>query len=635
MVVSPKYPDLPLDFSFRPAPATTTEGVLSAAAIDQFNRVGYTPPLQVFSGAALQRIQHHFRHEHPSAYPPAGAFQAYHAVDSVLYSVVAADRTRRALQQLVGSPNVVCHISQFVEKLPSGGHDSTTSASRGGFGSSKDVYHQDAGFNAIDAGSVVGWVAIEDADESNGCMWCVPGSHLPGLARADQSHRVLQAPAATPVRLPAKAGQIIFISDLLWHSSPPNPHPSSKRPAVTATYAAAEQQPVLHAVPSPSRFSVVVAGIDAANNWCALPPPQPYCRPARLEGVEHRLARQKIVGHDHNAPDPFPGFGGTVGLGQDIASLSNGNWLCLFHAGYWHMSMASPFVVSNEQLTNWRSRGFPEKVANEASHGGRIMAVRSSDRGSTWSRPETVLNQNWDDSVAGCCVLPSTGRLLIFLNQQASWYGPVELPHDHNEFEHGVNTRIGCMYSDDNGASFSSPVYFDCPFPYYQRAYAAPVTLPSGALLYPCYASRGQDAQQNPIGALCGVFHRSDDDGANWRLWSTLERPDGQDLDEPSVVLLQDNRLLLITRPDAAIFYSNNEGVNWDFSHCAPFAPLKPSRLAVLTDGTVVCWMTANGKLSASFSCVSLVFHPTLCLNILNFTMYARIDTCVTVAVPG
>jgi hypothetical protein len=49
----------------------------------------------------------------------------------------------------------------------------------------------------------------------------------------------------------------------------------------------------------------------------------------------------------------------------------------------------------------------------------------------------------------------------------------------------------------------------------------------------------------------------------------------------------------------------------------------------------VVCWMTANGKLSASFSCVSLVFHPTLCFNILNFTMYARIDTCVTVAVPG
>lgn len=52
-----------------------------------------------------------------------------------------------------------------------------------------------------------------------------------------------------------------------------------------------------------------------------------------------------------------------------------------------------------------------------------------------------------------------------------------------------------------------------------------------------------------------------------------------------------------------AVFYSTNEGLSWEFSHCAPFAPLKPSRLVVLSDGTVVCWMTANGKLSASFSC--------------------------------
>ena len=108
------------------------------------------------------------------------------------------------------------------------------------------------------------------------------------------------------------------------------------------------------------------------------------------------------------------------------------------------------------------------------------------------------------------------------------------------------------MYSDDGGVSFSSPIYFNCPFPYYQRAYTEPVVLPaSGALLFPCYASRGQDIEQNPIGALCGVIHRSDDGGEHWRLWSVLERADGEDLDEPSIAVLQDGRLLLITRPDA------------------------------------------------------------------------------------
>eukprot|EP01052_Picozoa_sp_SAG31_P061776 SAG31_NODE_20832_length_564_cov_1.331183_1_plen_82_part_10 len=77
----------------------------------------------------------------------------------------------------------------------------------------------------------------------------------------------------------------------------------------------------------------------------------------------------------------------------------------------------------------------------------------------------------------------------------------------------------------------------------------------------------------------------------HWRLWSTLERSDGLDLDEPSIVRLADGRLMLTARPDAAIFYSCNEGLNWQFSHHAPFAELKPSRLAMLADGTVVCWM--------------------------------------------
>ena len=94
--------------------------------------------------------------------------------------------------------------------------------------------------------------------------------------------------------------------------------------------------------------------------------------------------------------------------------------------------------------------------------------MRSSTLGRTWSRPETVLNQRWDDSVVGCCVLPSTGRLLVFVNQQASWYGPVDLPSDHAEFAEGVNTRIGCMHSDSLRRRWwlfqhASSVYFDCP----------------------------------------------------------------------------------------------------------------------------------------------------------------------------
>ena len=38
------------------------------------------------------------------------------------------------------------------------------------------------------------------------------------------------------------------------------------------------------------------------------------------------------------------------------------------------------------------------------------------------------------------------------------------------------------------------------------------------------------------------------------------------------------------------------------FSHCAPFAPVKPTRFRRLADGAIVCWMTSSGRLCASWS---------------------------------
>ena len=46
------------------------------------------------------------------------------------------------------------------------------------------IPHQDSTFLATDPPSTVGvWVALEDADEANGCMWALPGSHKGGVLR--------------------------------------------------------------------------------------------------------------------------------------------------------------------------------------------------------------------------------------------------------------------------------------------------------------------------------------------------------------------------------------------------------------------------------------------------------------------
>ena len=308
-------------------------------------------------------------------------------------------------------------------------------------------------------------------------------------------------------------------------------------------------------------------------------------------GGDYRQCRRKIVAWDVNPPAPFPGFGGTVGLGQDVAVLDNGDWLLVFHAGYWHMSMATPFVLDPELLRKFREEGGTPEI--EAPQGGRIMAIRSTDQGKNWSEPETVLNGRWDESPVGLSKL-SDGTLLLVVNNQASWYGESvpEAPPGHLE----VNTRIGIMRSTDHGFTWSGPVWLESPLPFYQRAYAQPLELSDGTVLLPTYSADGY------CGHLCGGIHASTDGGQTWRLRGVIERDDGEDLDEPSIIDLPDGRLMLTTRLDAALFYSEDQGRSWVLSHKAPFAPLKPCRLRRLADDTIVCWMTSHGVLRASWS---------------------------------
>ena len=87
-----------------------------------------------------------------------------------LYDVVTYPRTVDHLRDLLG-PDVICHTSEYVNKQPG----QTSGGS----------YHQDATFNAVDARCVVVWVAIEDADMENGCMWFIPGSHKGGVVECD------------------------------------------------------------------------------------------------------------------------------------------------------------------------------------------------------------------------------------------------------------------------------------------------------------------------------------------------------------------------------------------------------------------------------------------------------------------
>jgi hypothetical protein len=75
-----------------------------------------------------------------------------------------------AMEQLIG-PDVMLWFTQFVTKMP----DAAS-------GKSEFPWHQDNGYIAIEpANNVTVWIALDDVDTRNGCVWIDPKSHLKGL----------------------------------------------------------------------------------------------------------------------------------------------------------------------------------------------------------------------------------------------------------------------------------------------------------------------------------------------------------------------------------------------------------------------------------------------------------------------
>ncbi|HZT43692.1 MAG TPA: phytanoyl-CoA dioxygenase family protein [Chthonomonadaceae bacterium] len=111
-------------------------------------------------------------------------------------------------------------------------------------------WHQDHPYWPIiqPADLVSAWVALDDADEENGCMWMVPGSHRWGphkggtIGTDPETFRPLPDLSLlppgidiTPVPMPVKKGHVGIHHCLTWHGSPNNSSDRG-RPAIAVHY---------------------------------------------------------------------------------------------------------------------------------------------------------------------------------------------------------------------------------------------------------------------------------------------------------------------------------------------------------------------------------------------------------------
>ncbi len=117
-----------------------------------------------------------------------------------------------AVADAVGA-DIALWWNQFVTKLPD--HDEV----RGGF-----TWHQDNGYVDVSPGTnVTVWVALDDVDTVNGCVWVMPGSHAGGLlphARPREDSWHLQVPVeGDGIPVPLRAGEAVMFTGYTLHRS--------------------------------------------------------------------------------------------------------------------------------------------------------------------------------------------------------------------------------------------------------------------------------------------------------------------------------------------------------------------------------------------------------------------------------
>jgi len=206
----------------------------------------------------------------------------------------------------------------------------------------------------------------------------------------------------------------------------------------------------------------------------------------------------------------------------DVTLTSAGDLLCVFYAGYAHVS------VPNDVLPR----------------GSRIALTRSTDSGKTWSATETVVDTPIDDRDPSITELPNGDLLVTFMT-----YDPERSSGTH---------QVYTVRSADGGVTWGDPAPVDTPFTQLE-AVSSPVRIVSGGrLLMTPYGNFTGDPRPYKQAAVL----ESLDNGHTWTTLAELRSP-GYVLLEPDIVELPGGRLVVVMRDVMTFCESTDGGATW------------------------------------------------------------------------
>jgi hypothetical protein len=254
------------DLSFYPTKNPTPKR-LSAGQVDHYNQRGFVAPLKVYEPEQIHQIRAYFDDllarvvaAGGNSYSISSAHLAYGPVHDILTNPTIVDYAADLLGE-----NVIAGGSHFFCKMP---------------GDGKGVaWHQDASYWPLTPSKALTvWLAIDDADQENGCMRFVAGSHHVGHLTYRPStaadHNVLNQTIDNAEQYgevvwnPVPAGWCSIHSDLLLHGSDPNLS-NRRRCALTLRYCSADVRASLEW----NQKGVYVRGSDPTGHWANQPRP--------------------------------------------------------------------------------------------------------------------------------------------------------------------------------------------------------------------------------------------------------------------------------------------------------------------------------------------------------------------------
>jgi len=144
-------------------------------------------------------------------------------------------------------------------------------------GAKGQALHQDQRYLRVEPGTcMAAWLALDDTDEENGCLYVVPGSQgLPVLCpnhadvtKSFTTDEVPIPPGLSPIPVPMKSGDVLFFNGSLIHGSGPNQSKDRFRRIIVGHYIAAEAKKVVRYYFPVFRLdgSIIEDGIDT-QEW--------------------------------------------------------------------------------------------------------------------------------------------------------------------------------------------------------------------------------------------------------------------------------------------------------------------------------------------------------------------------------